>query len=253
MELVGTVFTNADYAIRKEGNCFAYKITEVIDDYVYAIALKLTVVSEPSRLKLNGLSSCGRQRLEYPLCEVGGIELFKLTTFGLRKCIMNKSKCLIELANDIRVEQNTTNHSSFDELTSKLNWLINRINSGCGLYQLTDYNQNNDNNQDSFDNLILKLEWLVDEVIRVEQDKLSKVEWMTCSQYAHTTVYHEMSRLNKLKQSKQEEINALYFKLSQLQLESQESCSHKIKTIELANLNCCVKYCSVCHKKWTIK
>lgn len=243
MELIGTVFTNSDYAIRKEDDCFAYKITNVIGDDVYAVALKLTVVSESSRLKIKGLSSCGRQKLEYPLCEVGEPELFKITTFGLRKCIINKSMCLIEAANDINIEQNISKQLSFDDLVLKLNWLINRINSEYGLY---------DNSQNSFDNLILKLEWLVDEVIRVEQDKLSKIEWITCSPHAHSTVYHEMSGIHKLKQSKQEEINALDFKLNQLQLESQESCQHKIKTIELANLNCRIKYCSVCHKKWTI-
>lgn len=243
MKLIGTVFTNADYAIRKEDDCFAYKVIDVLGDDVYATALKLTIISEPLRLKLNGLSSCGSQRLEYPLREVGEPELFKLTTFGSKKCIMNKSKCLIELANDINIEQDTTNHQSFDDLVLKLNWLVGRINSEYGLY---------DNSQNSFDNLILKLEWLVDEVIRVEQDKLSKIEWITCSPHAHSTVYHEMSGIHKLKQSKQEEINALDFKLNQLQLESQESCSHKIKTIELANLNCRIKYCSVCHKKLTI-
>lgn len=92
---VGDIFTNSEYAIRRESDCFAYRIISIDKDVVEAVSLKLDNISRPTRLKLANISFAGQKKISWPIQE-GNIELFTATKFGAKKCIINSAKCLIE-------------------------------------------------------------------------------------------------------------------------------------------------------------
>lgn len=237
--MIGQVFTNADHAVRKEEDCYAYQVISDNNGTIEAVQLKVKTIKEPTRLKIDKLSSTGKKKIEFPLVQTDIIEIFTLTTFGKRKCIMNKDKCLIQLISFIQAplfvnQKAIINHKVELELlpiTLIKDIIIEEslLIRACKL--LYDYTP------------------IIIDAPVMFIDPAETVEWLTCRNQAFSTVKDELNKLTKLKNEKDEELKRLNLKIQALTVESQERCKHQVRIIEYANLNCKIKYCTYCKVK----
>ena len=221
------IFTNADYAIRRENDCFAYQVVS-IDDKIEAVQLKLKSVA-PTKLKID-LSSCGKKKIHFPIIQTDIVETFTLTTFGKRKCIMNKDKCLIEF---IYKPEHPIATCEFNFVLDSSIKILKTENSLVLLDKIATFNET----PIIINNPVMFIE------------PTDTIEWLTCLDEAHSSVTTVLNRLNELKHEKEEELKILNTTIKNRTIESHERCKHQIKTIELATLNCKINYCTYCKIK----
>ena len=109
INLIGKIFTNSQYAIRKENDCYAYKVLgyRVLNDSnletlkevkieVDAVQLKLIIIKSPIDKKIDNMSELGIVELLMPIETIDNVEIFKISSFGKQQAIVNGDKFLIE-------------------------------------------------------------------------------------------------------------------------------------------------------------
>lgn len=238
MAMKGEIFTNADYAIIKEHDCYAYQVISNSDGHIKAVQLKLKTVA-PTRLKIDKLSSCGMKKIHYPLIQTDVIETFNITTFGKRKCIMNKDKCLIQFIHKTESPKYIIDNPQMNQKVELEILPITLIKDVIV--------------KDSQLIRACKLSFNYNPIVIIEPvifiEPTDTIEWKTCFDEAHSSVKEELYKLNNKKNEKEEELRKLNIKIQNLTVESYEQCKHHIKTIEYTNLNCKINYCTYCKIK----
>lgn len=95
-DIIGYIFTNSNYIVRKEDLCYAYQVTEINGNTVLAVPLKLDVITSPQSKRISHMSQCGSKKLYEPLEIIGEPVIFTISNFGKDLCIKNNLLCLIE-------------------------------------------------------------------------------------------------------------------------------------------------------------
>ncbi len=114
--LVGSIFTNSEYAVIKENLCFAYQITEIKDDMILAVSLKLDTITIPSSKRISDMTQCGSKKLHQPIEIISEPVIFEKSNFGKKRCIKNNFLCLLEhdYKNELNIPTWTTVNDNWD-------------------------------------------------------------------------------------------------------------------------------------------
>jgi hypothetical protein len=112
--LIGSIFTNCEYGIIKENLCFAYQITEIKNNIILAVSLKLDTITIPKQKRINSMSDCGSKKLHEPIEIISEAVMFEKSSFGKKCCIKNNSLYLVEYDNQLNVPIWTTIDNNWD-------------------------------------------------------------------------------------------------------------------------------------------
>jgi hypothetical protein len=97
------IFTNSEYGAIKENLCFAYQITEIGDNIVTAVSLKLDTIIIPKSKCINAVSEYGSKKLHELIEIISKSVIFGKNSFGKKYCIKNNLLCLIECNYDNQI------------------------------------------------------------------------------------------------------------------------------------------------------
>ena len=112
--LIGSIFTNSEYTVIKENLCFAYQVTEIKNNMVLAVSLKLDTITIPLSKHITSMSDCGSKKLHEPIEIISEPMVFEKSSFGKKHCIKNDLLCLVEYDNQLEQPIWTTIDNDWD-------------------------------------------------------------------------------------------------------------------------------------------